>query len=69
MLVPDDLTLVPDLDVVPRSDSAVVTVPTTSHIHLVDLTDEVHRLTFCRFNILQLFYNVNVSSCQKTSKL
>lgn len=59
----------PDLDVVPRADSAVVPVPTPVHINLVDLTDEADRLTFSCIDVLQLLYNVDVPSCQKISKL
>lgn len=54
-----------DLDVVPRSDPAVVSIPACIHIHLVNLTQEVDGLTLCRINILQLLYNVNVPSWQK----
>lgn len=56
------LTLVSDLDVVPRSNPAVVSVPTTIHIDLVDLAEEVHSLAFPRVDILQLLHDVDVSS-------
>lgn len=54
-----------DLDVVPRSDSAVISIPPTIHIHLVNLTQEADRLTLHRINILQLLYYVDVPSWQK----
>lgn len=62
------LTLVSDLDVVPRSNSAVISVPPTIQIHLVDLTQEVHGLTLRRVDILQLLHYVDVPSWQKVTK-
>lgn len=53
-------TIVSDLDVVPRANSAVVPVPSTINIHLVDLAQEVHRLTLHRVNVLQLLDDVNI---------
>lgn len=55
-------TIVSNLDVVPRADSAVIPVPPTINIHLVDLTQEVHRLTLHRVNVLQLLDDVDVPS-------
>lgn len=62
------LTLVSDLDVVPRSNSAVISVPPAIHVHLVDLAQEVHWLTLHRVNILQLLHYVDVSSWEKITK-
>lgn len=56
------LTLVSDLDVVPRSNPAVVSVPPTIHIDLVDLAEKAHSLAFPRVDILQLLHDVDVSS-------
>lgn len=55
-------------DVVPRSDPAVISVPPTIYIHLVYLTQEVHRLTLHCVNILQLLHYVDVPSWQNNPK-
>lgn len=52
--------MVSNLDVVPRANSAVISVPPTIDIYLVDLTQEVHSLTLHRVNILQLLDYVDV---------
>lgn len=54
-----------NLDVVPWANSAVVPVPPTINVHLVDLTQEVHDLTLHCVNVLQLLHYVDVPSWQK----
>lgn len=56
------LTLLSDLDIVSRSNSAVISVPPTLQIRQVDLTQKVHRLTLHGVNIFQFFRYVDVPS-------
>lgn len=57
-----------DLDVVPGSNPGVISVPTTVHINLVDLTREGHRLTFNYVDILQVLHYVYISGWEKMYK-
>lgn len=57
-----------DLDVVSRSNSAVIPVPPTIDIHLIDLTQEVHNLTLRGVNIVQLLQYLDVPSWQRITK-
>lgn len=52
--------MVSNLDVVPRANSAVIPVPPTVDIYLVDLAQKVYSLTLHRVNILQLLDYVDV---------
>lgn len=49
-----------NLDVVSGTNSAVIPVPPTVNVYLVDLTQEVYSLTLHRVNILQLLDYVDV---------
>lgn len=57
-----------DLDVVPMSDPAVISVPTAIYIHMVDLTQEGHVLMLHHINILQMLHYVDVSGWQRNSR-